>query len=121
MRAAPHENAANEALVALLAKSLGVPLRSVEITGGTTSRVKRVTVSGDADLELWNATTPSVLITGAVRRRHLLDGSGYDGDHPEDVAFRNRTRRGTYVYLDVYLPEQGASSSSYRATITTAR
>ena len=81
----------------------------------------RVTVSGDADVELWNATTPSVLITGAVRRKHLLDGSGYDGDHPENVAFRNRTRRGTYVYLDVYLPEQGASSSSYRAAITTAR
>ena len=81
----------------------------------------RVTLSGDADVELWNATTPSVLITGAVRRKHLLDGSGYDGDHPENVAFRNRTRRGTYVFLDVYLPEQGASSSSYRAAITTSR
>jgi hypothetical protein len=81
----------------------------------------RVTVSADADVELWNATTPTVLITGAARRKHLLDGSGYDGNHPENVAFRNRTRRGTYVFLDVYLPEQGASSAQYRTTITTTR
>ena len=48
VRAAPHEGAANEALVALLAKSLGVPPRSVAIAGGATSRVKRVHVVGDA-------------------------------------------------------------------------
>ena len=81
----------------------------------------RVTVSHDADVELWNATTPSVLVTGAVRRKHLLDGSGSEGTHPESVRFRNRTRRGTYVFLDVYLPEHGASAADYRATITTAR
>ena len=48
VRAMPHEGAANDALVRLLAKTLGVPLRSVEITGGATSRIKRVTVVGDA-------------------------------------------------------------------------
>jgi uncharacterized protein YggU (UPF0235/DUF167 family) len=48
VRAAPHEGAANDALVALLARSLGVPARSVEITSGATSRIKRVSVSGDA-------------------------------------------------------------------------
>jgi hypothetical protein len=48
VRAAPHEGAANEALVALLAKSLGVPPRSVEIVGGATSRIKRVHVVGEA-------------------------------------------------------------------------
>ena len=48
VRAAPHEGAANDALVALLAKSLGVPPRTVEITGGATSRIKRVHVVGDA-------------------------------------------------------------------------
>ncbi len=46
VRAAPHEGAANEALVTLLAKSLGVPSRSVQITGGATSRIKRVHVVG---------------------------------------------------------------------------
>ncbi|MFL5952167.1 MAG: S8 family peptidase [Gaiellaceae bacterium] len=79
----------------------------------------RVTVSADADVELWNATTRSVLVTGATRRRHLLDGSGYDGNHPESVAFRNRTRRGTFAFLDVYLPAQGASSATYGVTVTT--
>ena len=47
VRAAPHEGAANDALVRLLARTLGVPPRSVEVTGGATSRIKRVTIVGD--------------------------------------------------------------------------
>ena len=47
VRAAPHEGAANDALVRLLARTLGVPPRSVEVTGGATSRIKRVTVVGE--------------------------------------------------------------------------
>jgi hypothetical protein len=81
----------------------------------------RVVPTDDADVELWNASTPSVLITGASRRKHLIDGSGNDGRRAENVAVRNRGRRGIFVYLDVYLPEHGASSAGYRATITTAR
>jgi subtilase family protein len=81
----------------------------------------QVDVSAGADVELWDGTTPSVLITGAARRKHLLASSGYRGAHPETVAFRNRLRRGTFVYLDVYLPAQGATSAQYRATITTTR
>jgi subtilase family protein len=80
-----------------------------------------VTVSADADVELWNATTATVLVTGAARRKHLLDGSGYNGTHPETVGFRNRSRRGVYVFLDVYLPENGAPSAEYRAAVATAR
>jgi len=48
VRAAPHEGAANEALVTLLAKALGIPPRNVEIVSGTTSRIKRMHVVGDA-------------------------------------------------------------------------
>ena len=48
VRAAPTEGEANDALVRLLAKALGVPPRSVEIAGGATSRVKRVSITGDA-------------------------------------------------------------------------
>ncbi|MEJ0074258.1 MAG: DUF167 family protein [Alphaproteobacteria bacterium] len=48
VRAAPHEGAANEALLALFAASLGVPPRNVEITGGATSRIKRIKIVGDA-------------------------------------------------------------------------
>ena len=77
-----------------------------------------VTPTGDADVELWNASTPSVLITGAARRRHLLASSGNDGRATEAVSARNRTRRGAYVFLDVYLPEQGATAAGYRAVVT---
>jgi uncharacterized protein len=48
VRAAPTEGEANDALVRLLAKALGVPLRAVAIVGGATSRIKRVQVAGDA-------------------------------------------------------------------------
>jgi hypothetical protein len=81
----------------------------------------RIVPDADADAELWNGSTPSVLITGAARRRHLVAGSGRDGRAAETLAFRNRTSRGTYAFLDVYLPEHGASSAQYRATITTTR
>ena len=81
----------------------------------------RVAPTADADVELWNASTPSVLVTGAARRRHLLAGSGRKGRAAEAVAYRNRSWRGTYVFLDVYLPEDGASSAEYRARITTSR
>jgi hypothetical protein len=83
--------------------------------------VIRVVPTGDADVELWDATTRSVLITGAARRRHLIDGSGNDGRAPERVVARNSGKRGVFVFLDVYLPEHGASSADYRATITTTR
>jgi uncharacterized protein (TIGR00251 family) len=47
VRAAAKEGAANEALIALLAKALGVPPRDVEITSGATSRIKRVKIVGN--------------------------------------------------------------------------
>jgi uncharacterized protein (TIGR00251 family) len=50
VRAAPHEGAANDALVRLLARTLGVPPRSVAIASGTTSRIKHVKIVGDASL-----------------------------------------------------------------------
>jgi uncharacterized protein YggU (UPF0235/DUF167 family) len=47
VRAIPSEGAANAALSRLLAKALGVPSGRVEITGGATSRIKRVKIVGD--------------------------------------------------------------------------
>ncbi len=44
VRARPIEGEANEALVKLLAKTLGVPRSSVALTHGVQSRLKRVTV-----------------------------------------------------------------------------
>lgn len=50
VRAVPADGKANAALEALIAAWLGVGKRSVEVTGGQTSRLKSVTVSpaGDA-------------------------------------------------------------------------
>src|SRR5687767_12821829 len=47
VRALPSEGEANAALLKLIAKALDVPTRAVALTGGATSRVKRVTVEGD--------------------------------------------------------------------------
>ena len=51
--AAPVDNAANDALVALLADLLGLPKRSIEVAGGHRSRTKRIRIRGGraADLE----------------------------------------------------------------------
>jgi len=46
LAAPPVDGKANEALVAFLAKTLGVPKSSVELISGETSRAKRVRVAG---------------------------------------------------------------------------
>jgi uncharacterized protein (TIGR00251 family) len=48
LTAVPAEGAANEALVAFLAKSFAVPARSVRIVGGVHSRSKVVEIDGIA-------------------------------------------------------------------------
>jgi uncharacterized protein (TIGR00251 family) len=48
VRAAPHEGAANAALTRLIAKAAGVPASQVSIVGGTTARIKRVRIDGEA-------------------------------------------------------------------------
>jgi uncharacterized protein (TIGR00251 family) len=46
VRAAASEGEANAALIKLMAKSLGVAPREIELVGGATSRLKRLTVGG---------------------------------------------------------------------------
>ena len=46
VRAAPENGSANAALEELLAKTLGVPKSTVEVTKGAGSRVKTVRISG---------------------------------------------------------------------------
>ena len=48
VRAAPSDGAANAALVRLMAKAAGVPPGRIAIIGGTTSRIKRLNIAGDA-------------------------------------------------------------------------
>jgi len=47
VRVAPSEGEANAALCKLIAKAVGVPARDVTLAAGATSRVKRLTISGD--------------------------------------------------------------------------
>ena len=49
LHAPPVDGAANEALVHLLADSLGVPRRSVRVVAGATSRTKMVEVDGTTE------------------------------------------------------------------------
>ena len=44
--AAPTDGAANDAVIALLAKALGVPRRAIRILSGATSRHKTVEIAG---------------------------------------------------------------------------
>ncbi len=46
--APPVDGAANAALIALAARTFGVPRRAVRITGGETARLKRLFIAGDA-------------------------------------------------------------------------
>lgn len=47
VRAVPEKGRANQSLVALLAKALDLPKKSVEIGRGNTSRLKTVDISAD--------------------------------------------------------------------------
>jgi len=50
VRAIPENGKANKALERLIAEWLGVPTGTVAVTGGTTARLKTVSVKGDAGL-----------------------------------------------------------------------
>ena len=47
VRAAPSEGEANDALVRMIARAVGVPPRDVALAGGATARVKRLVIPGD--------------------------------------------------------------------------
>jgi uncharacterized protein (TIGR00251 family) len=46
VRALPADGEANEALIRLIAKAVGVPLRDVTLVAGATARLKRLAISG---------------------------------------------------------------------------
>jgi len=48
LAAPPVDGAANAGLVALVAKTFGVPKRAVTIVAGETARLKRLHIAGDA-------------------------------------------------------------------------
>ena len=75
----------------------------------------------DVDVDVWDATTTTVLLRGTARRRHLLASGARRGSVTERVTVRNPGRRGFYAYVDVYLREDGPLDAAYTLTISTAR
>ena len=49
VRAAPEDGKANEALLRLLARELGLPARDCVLAAGSKSRLKSIRLAGDAD------------------------------------------------------------------------
>ena len=58
LAAPPVEGAANDALVTLLASTLGVPRRSVRLIAGERSRNKRVVIDGPTAAEIRERLQP---------------------------------------------------------------
>ena len=56
--APPVEGAANEALVAFLARALGVQKRAVQIVSGERSRTKRVAIAGVTEVQIRALCSP---------------------------------------------------------------
>ena len=48
VRTAPEDGAANEAVLRLIAKTLGTPTSAVRLDAGATSRVKTISIAGDS-------------------------------------------------------------------------
>jgi hypothetical protein len=86
-------------------------------------RVVHVTVTPDTDVDvdLWKQTATTVFARGTARARNLFATSGRRGRLPEKVSARNRTRRGVYAYLDVYMPRNGPLDAAYTVSASTAR
>ena len=87
------------------------------------ARIVRVTVTPDTDVDvdLWKPTATTVFARGAARVRNLFATSAKRGRTPERVSVRNRTKRGFYAYLDVYLPRNGPLDAAYVVSAVTAQ
>lgn len=90
-------------------------------------RVTAITISPTADLDLaaWSPQTRSVFETGPSRRRDLKALSEKRGRARETVRVRNRARRGSYHYVEVYTatanaPGRRVGAVSYKLTVSTA-
>jgi hypothetical protein len=81
----------------------------------------RVTLRGPgAGLELWRVRTQSVFERGSAAKRDLI-GVRRPSAAARALTFRNRARKATLVYADVYLPSGAAAAVDYSLSAATAR
>jgi hypothetical protein len=67
---------------------------------------------------VWALGTRNVAEQGAQRRRHLLTSSARPGGRPETIRLANKTRRGYFAYLDLFLGRR-VRSTTYSLEIRT--
>jgi subtilisin family serine protease len=80
----------------------------------------RVVPNRNVALEVWDDATTTVYLRGAARRRHLIASSDKAGNRPEQVLLTN-PGRGQFVYVDIFLPENGPLDASYKLNVATTR
>ncbi len=87
---------------------------------GRKSIVATVRGNRNVDAELWQPGTPTVYVRGSKRKRFLIDGSYAKGTKGDTVTAVNDGRAGAFVYLDVYLPQDGPLDAGYTVEIRTS-
>lgn len=85
-------------------------------------RIATVSARGDqnVELELWRGSTTTVQAVGTARGRSRIAASTRGGTAVETVRFRNRGRRGVYVYANVFAGPR-VRATAYSLTLRTAR
>jgi hypothetical protein len=78
---------------------------------GRTRIAATIRPNANVNASLWALGATSVSEQGSARRRDLLASGTRPGGRMEIVRAENRTRRGYYAYLDLYLGRRVASAS----------
>jgi hypothetical protein len=72
--------------------------------------------NANVNATVWAPGTKNVSEKGAVRRRHVVASGIRRGGRPEILRIENETRRGYYLYLDVF-PGKDVRSATYSLRI----
>jgi serine protease len=76
--------------------------------------------NADAQLAAWGPKTKTVFARGAALKRDLVATSFRRGTAREVVRVQNETRRGAWLYLDIFLA-RNVQRATYKLSITTLR
>jgi hypothetical protein len=80
----------------------------------------RTRSSGNVDLALWGPKTRSVYERGRPLKRDLLAYSQRTGSRSDAVSTRNRTGRGGFFFVDVFLGKR-VGQAAYSVKVSVAR
>jgi subtilisin family serine protease len=83
--------------------------------GGTVTAA--VTPAAGLNLRLWSDQTPTVYVKGIERQAYLLARS----DSPEGIRYRNHTRHGRYLYVEVSIAGRPRPAHYYTLAVATRK